>query len=149
MNGGMSDSFISRSMSGGSRPQLPRRNWLRFVMTKMPKEKTTPRGKARLRAEIVEAMRGLHKIGAVSDVELQKTTMRMLSKDALPRVKPMSPAQIVAMRERTGVSQAVMAAYLNVAVSTVSQWERGERHPAGAALKLLHVVRQNGIEVLR
>jgi len=57
--------------------------------------------------------------------------------------------QIAAVRERTGVSQAVMAAFLNVAVSTISQWERGERHPTGAALKLLHVVRQNGIEVLR
>jgi putative transcriptional regulator len=42
-----------------------------------------------------------------------------------------------------------MAAFLNVAVSTISQWERGERHPTGAALKLLHVVNQNGIEVLR
>jgi putative transcriptional regulator len=113
------------------------------------RKKTAPRGKVRLRAEIVEAMRGFHKIGAVSDAELAKTTMRMLGKDALPRVEPMSPSQIVAVRERMGVSQAVMAAFLNVAVSTVSQWERGERHPTGAALKLLHVVKQNGIEVLR
>jgi putative transcriptional regulator len=118
-------------------------------MAKRTKEKTAPRGKARMRAEIVEAMHGLHKIGAVSEAELTKTTLRMLGKDALPRVEPMSPSQIVAVRERTGVSQAVMAAFLNVAVSTISQWERGERHPTGAALKLLHVVRQNGIEVLR
>ena len=45
--------------------------------------------------------------------------------------------------------QAVMAAFLNVAVSTVSQWERGERHPTGAALKLLHVVKRNGIDAPR
>jgi putative transcriptional regulator len=38
---------------------------------------------------------------------------------------------------------------MNVAVSTISQWERGERHPTGAALKLLHVVKQNGLDVLR
>jgi putative transcriptional regulator len=118
-------------------------------MAKKTKEKTAPRGKARMRAEIVKAMQGLHKVGAVSEAELAKTTLRMLGKDTLPKVEPMSPSQIAAVRERTGVSQAVMAAFLNVAVSTISQWERGERHPTGAALKLLHVVRQNGIEVLR
>ena len=113
------------------------------------KEKAVLRGKMRMRAEIVGALHGLHKIGAVSKDELTKTTLRMLSKNALPRVEPMSPSQIVAMRKQTGVSQAVMAAFLNVAVSTISQWERGERHPTGAALKLLHVVKQNGIEALR
>ena len=40
------------------------------------------------------------------------------------------------VRERAGVSQAVLAGFLNVAVNTVSQWERGERRPTGAALKL-------------
>jgi len=59
-----------------------------------------------------------------------------------------TPGAIVAVRKQTGVSQAAMAAFLNVAVSTISQWERGERHPTGAALKLLPVVRQNGIEAL-
>jgi putative transcriptional regulator len=53
------------------------------------------------------------------------------------------------VRERAGVSQAVLAGFLNVAVNTVSQWERGERKPTGAALKLLHVVKRNGIEALR
>src|SRR5271168_4552588 len=103
----------------------------------------------RMRSEIVEAMRGLHKIGAVTGEELEKTTLRMLGKDALPKVEAMSPAEIAAVRERSGVSQAVLAGFMNVAVNTVSQWERGERHPTGAALKLLHVVKQNGIDVLR
>jgi DNA-binding transcriptional regulator YiaG len=38
---------------------------------------------------------------------LTKTTLRMLSKDVLPKVEPMSPSQIIAVREQTGVSQAV------------------------------------------
>ena len=118
-------------------------------MAKQTKAKAATRGKTRMRSEIVEAMQGLHKISAVSDAELKKTTLRMLSKHALPKVEAMSPSQIVAVREKTGVSQAVMAAFLNVAVSTVSQWERGERHPTGAALKLLHVVKRNGIDPLR
>lgn len=112
-------------------------------------ETKAPRGKSRMRSEIVEAMRGLHKVGAVSDRELEKTTLRMLGKDALPKVEPMSPAEIAAVRERTGISQAVLAGFMNVAVNTVSQWERGERHPTGAALKLLNVVKHNGLDALR
>ena len=118
-------------------------------MTKMREAGSEPHGKARIRSEIVEMSRALHKVGAVSDAGLRKTTLRMLGRDALPVVKALSPAEIVAVRERAGLSQAVMAGFLNVAVSTVSQWERGERRPTGAALKLLHVVKGRGIEALR
>jgi putative transcriptional regulator len=107
------------------------------------------RGKARMRAEIVEAMQGLHKVGAVSDEELELTTLKMLGRDALPKVEVMGPAEIVKVRQEAKVSQAVLAALMNVAVSTVSQWERGERRPSGPALKLLHVVKRNGIAPLR
>lgn len=118
-------------------------------MTKRTRTKHQLKGKARVRSEIVEAMRGLHKIGMVGDAELEKTTLRMLGRDALPKVADLSPSEIVAVRERAGVSQAVLAGFLNVAVNTVSQWERGERRPTGAALKLLHVVKRSGVEVLR
>ena len=113
------------------------------------KAKGVLRGKARMRAEIVEISRGLHKIGAISDAELEKTTLRMLGRDALPKVADLSPAEIAKVREQAGVSQAVLAGFLNVAVNTVSQWERGERRPTGAALKLLHVVRTKGLDVVR
>ena len=113
------------------------------------KTKGALRGKARLRSEIVEISRGLHKIGAISDAELEKTTLRMLGRDALPKVAALSPAEIVEVREQAGVSQSVMAGFLNVAVNTISQWERGQRRPTGAALKLLHVVKSRGIEPLR
>ena len=53
------------------------------------------------------------------------------------------------MREHVGVSQAVLAGFLSVAVNTFSQWERCERRPTGAALKLLHVVRSKGLELVR
>ncbi len=110
---------------------------------------TAPRAKSRMRREIVDAMRGLRKVGAVSGEELEKTTLRMLGKDALPKVEALSPADIAAMRARTGISQAVLAGYMNVAVNTVSQWERGERKPTGAALKLLNVVKHHGLDALR
>ena len=118
-------------------------------MARRSSTKAELRGKARLRSEIVEATRGLHRIGAVSDAHLEKTTVKMLGRNALPKVTRMSPAEIVKVREEAGVSQGVLAAFMNVAVSTISQWERGVRHPTGAALKLLHVVKQNGLDVLR
>ena len=118
-------------------------------MTRKSKVSGRLKAKARMRSEIVEAMHGLHRIGAASAAELEKTTLRMLGRAALPKVAQLSPTEIAEVRERAGVSQAVMAGFLNVAVNTVSQWERGERRPTGAALKLLHVVKRNGIEALR
>ena len=118
-------------------------------MARKNRAKSELKGKARMRAEIVEISRGLHKIGAISAAELEKTTLKMLGKDALPKVETLSPADIVKVRQSTGVSQAVLAGFLNVTVSTVSQWERGTRRPTGAALKLLHVVKRSGIEPLR
>ena len=118
-------------------------------MTMKTKTKGELRGKTRRRAEIVETTRGLHKIGAITDAQLEKTTLRMLGRDALPKVDVLSPAEIASVRERAGVSQAILAGFLNVAVNTVSQWERGERRPTGAALKLLHVVRRAGLAPLK
>lgn len=42
--------------------------------------KTKLRSKERLRAEIVEAKEGLHKLGTISDDELARITNKMLSK---------------------------------------------------------------------
>ena len=44
--------------------------------------------------------------------------------------------------------QAVFARYLNVTTSLVSQWERGEKRPRGASLKLLTLVAQNGLDAV-
>ena len=52
------------------------------------------------------------------------------------------------MRERAGLSQAVFARYLNITVSYVSQLERGEKRPSGAAAKLLDVVHRKGITAI-
>ena len=96
-------------------------------MARARKTEKKQTGKARMRAEIVEITRGMHRLGMVSDAELEKTTLRMLGRDALPKVATLSPSEIVKVREHAGVSQAVMAGFLNVTVNTVSQWERGER----------------------
>jgi putative transcriptional regulator len=119
------------------------------VTTKPKPFKRKPSGSDRRRAELVELTRVLHRAGAVSDEELEQTTMAMLGRDALPKVARLTPKEIVRVREVVKVSQAVLAGFLNVSVSTVSQWERGDRQPSGAALKLLHVVKAKGLDALR
>ena len=118
-------------------------------MARKAKTKSEPTGKARLRLEIVEMTRDQHALGMVGDVEFQQVTLRMLGANALPKVPPLSPAEIAKVRERAGVSQAVMAGFLNVKPHTISQWECGERRPTSTALKLLHVVKTRGLESLR
>jgi putative transcriptional regulator len=58
------------------------------------------------------------------------------------------PADIKAIREKTHVSQAVFAAYLNTSSSTVRQWEQGGKKPRGTSLKLFNLVANKGLEVL-
>ena len=52
---------------------------------------------------------------------------------------------IRALRLRDYASQAVFARYLKVTMGLVSQWERGEKRPGGASVKLLTLVAKNGL----
>ncbi len=56
----------------------------------------------------------------------------------------MMPERIRELRLRENASQAVFAHYLNVTAGLISQWERGEKRPQGASLKLLTLVAKNG-----
>ena len=69
----------------------------------------------------------LNRLGMMSDGELEQMTLRIFGRDALTKVAPLSPAEIVEVRQQAGVSQAVLAGFLNVGVTTVSQCERGMR----------------------
>ena len=40
------------------------------------------------------------------------------------------------------------ARYLNVTSGLVSQWERGDKHPSGPALKLLALVAKQGLQAV-
>lgn len=62
----------------------------------------------------------------------------------LPAPLPVrSSAEVRALRDRLGVSQAVFARLLNVPLTTVSSWENSQRKPSGAALKLLDVAERH------
>jgi putative transcriptional regulator len=49
---------------------------------------------------------------------------------------------------RSAPSRAVVARYLNVTAGLISQWERGEKRPAGASLKLLNLVARRGLAAI-
>jgi putative transcriptional regulator len=63
------------------------------------------------------------------------------------RLPPLDSDAIKALRAQHNVSQAVLASMLNVGLGAVRQWEQGVRNPTGSALKLLHLLRKNGIDI--
>jgi putative transcriptional regulator len=103
----------------------------------------TKQYRSRIMAAIHETAENLHAASLVD-----KRTMREFDAACLTPVRPLSAEEIRALREREGASQAVFARYLNVTTGLVSQWERGEKHPQGASLKLLALVARNGLEAV-
>jgi len=79
---------------------------------------------------------------------MAKRTMRVFDEMCLTPVEDMTPEEIREIRTRENASQAVFARYLNVTTSLVSQWERGEKRPRGASLKLLTLVAKNGLDTV-
>jgi putative transcriptional regulator len=98
------------------------------------------RYKSRILASIHRTASDLHAAGL-----MDKQTMRTFDADCLIPVPSLSPEEIRALREREGASQAVFARHLNVTTGLVSQWERGEKRPRGASLKLLSLVASRGL----
>jgi len=91
-------------------------------------------------ASIHETMEALHNINAID-----KQTMRRFDDACLTPIRPLTHEEIKSIREREHVSQTVFANYLNVTASLVSKWERGEKRPSGASLKLLSLVEKKGL----
>jgi putative transcriptional regulator len=106
--------------------------------TKKPRKYRSP-----LLASVHETARGLHNAGV-----MDKETMKRFDVMCLTPVRPLTAKQIRALRQREKASQAVFARYLNVTTGLVSQWERGEKHPRGASLKLLTLIAKNGLEAV-
>jgi putative transcriptional regulator len=94
-------------------------------------------------AAIHETAQGLREAGV-----MDKRTMKAFDETCLTPVEELSSDDIRAIRLREKASQAVFARYLNVTTGLVSQWERGEKHPRGASLKLLTLVAKKGLQAV-
>ena len=103
----------------------------------------TKQFKSQALAAAHEAALGLAEAGVMS-----KRTMRKFDEMCLTPVAEMTVEEIRALRLRENASQAVFARYLNVTEGLVSQWERGEKRPPGASLKLLTLVARNGLSAV-
>lgn len=65
-----------------------------------------------------------------------------LKTTVLPAPPPRVGArQVIALRKKLKMSQAVFAATLNVSTKTVQSWEQGARKPSDAALRMIQIVR--------
>ena len=94
-----------------------------------------------------EVLASVHEtaLGMMEAGVMEKKTMKVFDEMCLTPVADLAPEQIREIRLRENASQAVFARYLNVTTGLVSQWERGEKRPRGASLKLLTLVAKNGL----
>jgi putative transcriptional regulator len=103
--------------------------------------------KSRYRSEALkvahEAALDLFETGVID-----KVTMRQFDLGCLTPVAEMKPQAIRRLRQAAEMSKAVFASALNVPVSLVSQWERGEKRPSGPSLKLLALIKNKGIDAI-
>ena len=58
-------------------------------------------------------------------------------------------SEIRDLRERMGLTQREFAGWFGFSLGTLKHWERGNRKPAGTALVLLAIIRDNPRAVLR
>ncbi len=72
--------------------------------------------------------------------------MRGFDESCLTPIKTFAAKDIERLRKREEASQAVFAHHLGVSAGLISQWERGEKKPQGASLKLLTLVEKNGLD---
>jgi len=102
---------------------------------------TTTKIKKKTLLETAHSMaKGLYEAGI-----MDSTTLREFDALCLPKVKKLSSKAIKELRLREKVSQSVFAQYLNTSLSTIRQWEQGEKYPRGTSLKLLNLVSDKGL----
>ena len=108
----------------------------------MPKKTSE---EARMLREMLETAEGLNANGVMSKLDMARVRALCEAPPSYP------PDRVVSVRTTIAkVSQSVFASFLNVSVSTVQKWESptADKHPSGAAAKLLQIVETKGLEAL-
>jgi putative transcriptional regulator len=80
---------------------------------------------------------GLYKTGFMDEKTLQEYNDLCLM---------LTPEEIRELRVREGLTQADFAMYLNTTRSVIDQWESGAKKPNGVELKLLDLIKRNGVK---
>lgn len=79
---------------------------------------------------------------------IDKTTMRHFDALCLTQIQDFSAERVRQLRHKYQLSQPVFARYLNVSDKLIKKWEQGESKPRGAALKMLALAEQKGLEAI-
>lgn len=90
-----------------------------------------------------EAAQDLHALGFINKRKMQKSN----AFDIQP-IPQYDQKKIRDLRDRYQLSQSVLATVLNTSLSTVRQWEIGDKRPSGPSLKLLNLLDRKGLEAL-
>ena len=90
-----------------------------------------------------ETATDLHALGFIDHRKMRK--FDVLCQIPIPEY---DSTKIRALRDRFNLSQAVLASVLNTSLSTVRQWEIGDKHPSGPSQKLLHLLERKGLEAV-
>jgi len=85
----------------------------------------------------------LHRLGFIDQRKMRKYDALCLAP-----IPTYGSEQIRSLRDRYQLSQAVLASLLNTSLSTVRQWELGDKHPSGPSQKLLNLLERKGMEAL-
>ncbi|MBO4576411.1 MAG: DNA-binding transcriptional regulator [Neisseriaceae bacterium] len=99
--------------------------------------------KSELLGAIHETMAGAYQAGAID-----MATMEHFNQSCLTHPKALNGDEIRQMRQKEHLTQAAFADILNVSKNNISAWERNIRKPQGAALKLLTIVKNKGIQAV-
>ena len=95
-------------------------------------------------AAIHESADDLHKIGLMSDQEMQ-----YFDDTCLETIPDYTPERVKFLREREELTQSQLAKYMNVSLKTVQSWEaKNPKHPSGPAAKLLTMVERHGVRAI-
>jgi len=103
--------------------------------------------KTKAKSPIFEAVHDtasdLHRLGFIDQHKMRKFDVLCLAP-----IPEYNSEKIRALRDRFKLSQAVLASVLNTSLSTVRQWEAGDKHPSGPSQKLLNLLERKGLEAL-
>ena len=87
----------------------------------------------------------LHAINKIKNVSV---SIKEFDKIKYPAPRHYKSRDVVRIRKKLHVSQAVFAYLLNASESTVRQWEIGAKEPGGANCRLLQIIENMGLGVL-
>jgi len=104
---------------------------------------TKTKSKSPIFEAVHETASDLHRLGFIDQRKMRKFDFLCL--DPIPDY---NSEKVRALRDRFKLSQSVLASVLNTSLSTVRQWEVGDKHPSGSSQKLLNLLERKGLEAL-